>query len=872
MMKFYKDVDTILDIDEIPDELIDKVFEGKVTFLGGAGVSIRIGFPSFRGLTKQIFEAVGESEVGESVVGVNSENSAFEKGEYDRALGLLEKRICFPDCKSKIRNLVSKILAVEGKKVPTGHKDLLRLSRDSKGRIRLGTTNFDCLFEHAAGKQSDLPSHVLSTSPRPNAENDFGIIHLHGRVEDKTLELPGSELILTSADFGIAYMREGWVPLYLEDRLREGPLVLVGYSAEDAAMRILLDAIGAVRIRLKDINEIYALDLNEDNAKEKWAAKGIKLIGFENRDLIYDTLNEWANYNSSPVNYISSGLENILKKYSISESTNFLSFCNYIDKNLKNHEFQQLEFYLNRIDSTILGKKSYVNINWILYFIFEDYDVGSKLLIDRLNLNIDYNLIDKISPYCLSKLDIGFANNLKERLLKEPELNDVEKKCLQLFIYQIRFNEPKYSVVEWNELLRNIDGKDLSDEKIDKIIKYLYVGIRLLSNRHLNLNSVVPAEIFNIRFITHRYISRSEFFSLWNDMNSEHSIKNNYKFLEKLTDILEKTFEIAKIVGLCGTHGELITTPNERVNEDYNYRKEYFLSEAYFIMSEAVFIWDKLVAKDESAAIRILENWVRSEFCPIYWGAIYGAKNSIVSSEIVYRLLKKIQDYEFYVSESRSVVRRLIKERFKDLRDEKKDEILDRIQKGPPSDIFYKDPENMAMSFQFDLIDFMISSEIKLNEDLINLHKKINIENPRLRLYLNMIKQNESDDVIANELDLDNAEIIDELIDEILMQRVIISSKYIDDWKIICKKYPKISISGLRRNVSSDSHYRRCWELFFQNINWIENIEVLKETLVVLDDLNDDQCRLLYNDILIWFKKNTILFFQNNLGSKFGKL
>ena len=103
-----------------------------------------------------------------------------------------------------------------------GHEDLIKLSCDSDGNVRLSTTNFDTLFEHAAKNLSCVPSHVLSTSPKPGAENDYGIIHLHGRVEDMDIGLPESELILTSADFGNAYLREGWVPLYLEDRLREG--------------------------------------------------------------------------------------------------------------------------------------------------------------------------------------------------------------------------------------------------------------------------------------------------------------------------------------------------------------------------------------------------------------------------------------------------------------------------------------------------------------------------------------------------------------------------------------------------------------------------------------------------------------------------
>lgn len=42
-------------------------------------------------------------------------------------------------------------------------------------------------------------------------------------------------MILTSADFGDAYLRDGWASQYVEDRMRLNSLVLVGYAAEDTA-------------------------------------------------------------------------------------------------------------------------------------------------------------------------------------------------------------------------------------------------------------------------------------------------------------------------------------------------------------------------------------------------------------------------------------------------------------------------------------------------------------------------------------------------------------------------------------------------------------------------------------------------------------
>ena len=302
--------------DRIPWRLIDSVFKGEVTFLCGAGVSQLANLPLFGRLVERIYDALGENKFDDEV-----ERNSFENGEYDRTLGLLEKRIRASGCQSKIPGIVSDILMYKEKMDLGRHIALLNLSRHSSGQIRLSTTNFDNLFEHAADKLNEhCQSHVLSTMPSPGSAYDFGIFHLHGRIADKKLGLLESELILTSADFGNAYLRESWVSNYIEDRIRVGPLILVGYGADDVAMRMLLEAIDADRIRLKDLNKIYALDKREIkkpgkkviDMKSLWDSKGIKLIGFDDYCDIYATLEKWSNYNLNPSKYIDNELSKIL--------------------------------------------------------------------------------------------------------------------------------------------------------------------------------------------------------------------------------------------------------------------------------------------------------------------------------------------------------------------------------------------------------------------------------------------------------------------------------------------------------------------------------------------------------------------------------
>ncbi|MET4271814.1 MULTISPECIES: SIR2 family protein [unclassified Bradyrhizobium] len=293
---------------DIPDELIRAVTDGGATFLCGAGVSFRVNLPSFKVLTERVYARLGEAPDDEP-----AERNAIESKEYDRALRSLEKRTHRPGTPSRVRDAVANELAPPAAAF-RDHLALLQLSRDGDGRPRLLTTNFDTLFERAVRDAGmlNVPSYAGVSMPRAGGERDHGILHLHGRIADDTLNLAPTDLILTSADFGEAYLRSGWASRYIEDRMRLGTLVLVGYGAEDAAMRLLLETLDADRDRFRDLHDIYALEKGTTESASIWKAKGIKPIEFTGYDAIYDTLSEWARYARQPVEYRRARVHRIL--------------------------------------------------------------------------------------------------------------------------------------------------------------------------------------------------------------------------------------------------------------------------------------------------------------------------------------------------------------------------------------------------------------------------------------------------------------------------------------------------------------------------------------------------------------------------------
>jgi hypothetical protein len=292
----------------IPDDLIRDVKDGSATFLCGAGVSFRVGLPSFKQLTERVYARIGETPDDEP-----AERIAIANREFDRALRSLEKRTRRPGTPSRVRIAVAEELAAPGVALPD-HLALLQLSRDVDGRPRLLTTNFDTLFERATRDNGvmNVPSHAGRSIPRPGGDSDYGVLHLHGRIADAALDLPGTDFVLTSADFGDAYLRDGWASREIEDRMRLSTLVLVGYGAEDAAMRLLLETLDADRSRFRDLKKIYAIEKGTVDSASLWNAKGIEPIEFDDYDSIYGTLREWALYAVKPADYARQRVREIL--------------------------------------------------------------------------------------------------------------------------------------------------------------------------------------------------------------------------------------------------------------------------------------------------------------------------------------------------------------------------------------------------------------------------------------------------------------------------------------------------------------------------------------------------------------------------------
>jgi hypothetical protein len=144
---------------DVPEALIQAQLAGEIMFVVGAGVSRRAGLPLFEGLVEDVYARLHQGSPGtpESLADA-AETEAWRRKEWDRVLGLLERRLVYqnstrPEIDNPVRRTVAEILGTI-RQASSIHNDVLEISRDAHGRPRALTTNFDTLLEHAWASDS----------------------------------------------------------------------------------------------------------------------------------------------------------------------------------------------------------------------------------------------------------------------------------------------------------------------------------------------------------------------------------------------------------------------------------------------------------------------------------------------------------------------------------------------------------------------------------------------------------------------------------------------------------------------------------------------------------------------------------------------
>ena len=279
---------------DVPDRLLQAHEDGKVVFFCGAGISYPAGLPGFRGLVEKIYCKLGE-ELDPL------EKAAFRRQQYDTVIGLLERRIVGgrDSIRGHLYEILSPDLSATG--ATATHKALLTLARNREGALRLVTTNFDRIFQTVVERKSiSVPTFEAPLLPIPKHRWD-GIVYLHGILPSEENMVKLDHLVLSSGDFGLAYLTEAWAARFVAELFRNFTICFVGYSINDPVLRYMTDALAADKLLGESPSEMFAFGsfskTKELEQQNEWEAKNVTPILYrEHRRHFYlhKTLRVWS--------------------------------------------------------------------------------------------------------------------------------------------------------------------------------------------------------------------------------------------------------------------------------------------------------------------------------------------------------------------------------------------------------------------------------------------------------------------------------------------------------------------------------------------------------------------------------------------------
>jgi SIR2-like domain len=279
---------------DIPDALLQAHEEGRVVFFCGAGISYPAGLPGFAELVDKLYS---DFTVKPNAV----QQAAIQAEQFDTAISLLEANIV--GGRESVRLALAAILTPDltAENATNIHESLLTLSKLRDGRTRLITTNFDRVFEEVIASRSLTVERFLAPLlPIPKNRWD-GLVYLHGVLSPAPTASELDRLVISSGDFGLAYLTERWAARFASELFRNYSICFIGYSINDPVLRYMMDALAADKLLGEATPEMFAFGSYSNGRKDEraneWLAKNVTPILYLEHNChayLRQTLQAWA--------------------------------------------------------------------------------------------------------------------------------------------------------------------------------------------------------------------------------------------------------------------------------------------------------------------------------------------------------------------------------------------------------------------------------------------------------------------------------------------------------------------------------------------------------------------------------------------------
>lgn len=679
---------------DVPANLIASQERGEVLFICGAGVSMHIGLPGFKGLVQKIYDELGEDWAPYGAEREVMADDGSLKGQYDRVVRALERRLAASNVgrtqgmRDRMRAAVRAALATPPESDLTNHAALLALSRGADGQIRLATTNFDTLFEQA-WPSGRAPSHASASMPQPLTASCTGVLHLHGRLQDDILQLADTDIVLTSAEFGDAYLRSGWASRYVYDLVRAYTVVLVGYQADDPPMRYLLEVLEADRERFPDLQPVYAFAhaSPDDEALQiaLWESKGVQPIihrSVEGRySPLYDSIKEWKAYADDPTAWRRRELTPLLAQapsaLSEPDLSRAMELLSHGDAGGiledRNPEASWLEMLQSRRRLS-MGGRTQLPSNpppikpgaWI----------GK-----RVN---DPAMITACAGLPVFDDDaVWFIRRSLDQA--EPPLSDVRRQAWDLLLAsRTAGGETPEFGMDWYRTAPRI-AKGYTGHASRHLISAM-TRPRLTLARPFRFQEVEdeggPETLGKLLWVDFKAALEfpvDDVLAVWPD-TAEQSRALLVGLGRTLFDALEEAEDVDFLSGWDGADRDVPSVARHAQNE---YRDGF-----YPIIRLMADLWDRLAERNLQDAAALAETWAASPWSLVQRLALFAGKHAAVPAETVTGWIEQVDDNAFWIGNTRVELTKLLIARWADLPRDRRDTIEARIRQGIPRNLF----------------------------------------------------------------------------------------------------------------------------------------------------------------------------------------
>lgn len=705
----------------IPDELLDQCDKGKVVFFCGAGVSqypngSGLDLPSFQDLTLHVSEALSPKDPNTIAALENIRNAASNENLDRRETMPLDEVFLMLNNefgKETVDNTVADRLKVRNlsKMNPTRHKHIAKISQDDNGIPQIVTTNFDVLFEQAVDLRNvrvDFPPFL------PDLSFDVpvsGITYLHGRVDQKTRHIPKdmileNKFILSESDLGAAYLSQGWATNFVRQLVSKHTVVFIGYSAEDPPIRYLLMGMSA------DSNSgqsnLYAIDSQESAKKiDSWEKKGIRPIFCSNYDVLWDTIEKWADRAKNPEKWRARVIRmtkddpKILKPYQRGQVLQTLKTYEGLKKFNSVYHFQHPE-WINVFDKMFRTKnffrvyriQSTSSVLQSLYSTDEDIigredDDDTRRPKYMSSIAGDASIVpDDFSSWICSKLNspamawwvahnkhisASLINSLREALYSRKSFNQKARVTWSLILDCQQTENIRHSHKYQNYLEICVKRYGWNQTSFREFTNFTY-PIFEIQNRQRTLppqedwTSVKIGDIVNIRVNFRR--------ANYENINiPNHALLNTLIILQ--SNLLQASLMISQVDQLyefqTKTAGVYMILNGMDIPTGRRYSP---------ILAQFLKILNRLNKFDQESTRMLILNWNIKDRYFFRKLKLYGLRmNQLFDTEEVFYWISKLETEEFWCENSRSELLQLIRYNWKKFDDEKRKFIIDIIFK-----------------------------------------------------------------------------------------------------------------------------------------------------------------------------------------------